>query len=317
MMQEQLGNESVEAVFFVLPFGGGCCSNRYCVLSFCQREKLRLHVVDCTKGALFRKYMAMIRKPKFRRGVAMNPCIDCHLFMLREAKKVAEKAGAKFFVTGEVLGERPLSQNRPAMETIEKEAELVGKVLRPLSAKAMPETEAERKGWIDRNKLLGIVGRRRVEQLTLAKKYNIDFPSPAGGCYLTDVELSRRLLALMEGGKDISPEKVELVTLGRHFSVSGAVIIVGRNHEENVKLGQLAKLLRLTTAEVDDVMGPVTVIVSPKPKKPLCRAAAMLTARYADTVKGAKCAVSVKSGNKVEKIVVIAPQDTDFLAKVE
>lgn len=315
LLEEQLGKDSVEAVFFALPFGGGCCSDRFCVFKFAQQEGIKLHIIDCTKGVLFQKYMAMIMKPRFQRGTAMNPCIDCHLFMLKEAKKLAMKIGVSFLATGEVLGERPLSQRREVMLLIEKEAGLSGKVLRPLSAKLLPETEAERKGWVDRDKLLGICGRRRVEQLALAKKYGMDFPSPAGGCLLTDTEFSKRLIGLIAKGKAFSFERIELARLGRHFRLGKTVIIVGRNHQENIMIKALAESMDLPTLEANVFMGPTTVLTAKRPAKTLLKAAAMLTARYSDAPKCRKCRILVKSGKKVSKISVIAPVDNAFFEK--
>ena len=236
MMREQLGQKNVELVFFALPFGGGCCNDRFCSIKFSQLYGMKLHVIDCTKGAMFRKYMAVIKKPRFSRGVAFNPCIDCHLFMLKEAGKLASRLKADFLVTGEVVGERPLSQNRHAMGIIEKEAGLVGKVLRPLSAKLMEETVAEKKGWVEREKLLAINGKKRSEQMALAKSYGIEFPMPAGGCVLTDVEYSRRLVNIMKYSPDPGIEELALVRLGRHFVSGKSTVIVGRNREENERL---------------------------------------------------------------------------------
>jgi len=319
MMQEQLGRQQVEAVFFALPFGGGCCSDSMCVVKFCQVQGIRLHIIDCTKGAMFRRYMKMIMKPKFGRGAAFNPCIDCHIFMLIEAKKLAGRIKADFLVTGEVLGERPMSQHRGALELIEKEAGLKGRLLRPLSAKLLPETEAEKKGGIDRGRLLAIRGRGRSVQLELARKYRMDFPSPGGGCLLTDASFSERLAALLRQKSDLKPEEVELARLGRHFPLGKAVIIVGRNHRENLRIQALARKLELPTLEAEGVMGPTTAILAAKNKalvpKSICRDAAMLTARYSDTPKGRECSVCVKSGKKLSRIRVIAPQDTGFLLK--
>ncbi len=316
ILEEQLGKDNVEAVFFMLPFGGGCCNDRFCVFRFCQKEGFKLYIIDCTKGAMFRKYMGMIRKPKFQRGTAMNPCIDCHLFMLKEAKKLAKKRGADFLATGEVLGERPLSQHRGALELIESEAGLGGKVLRPLSAKLLPLTEAERKCWIDRSKLLDIRGRGRKRQIGLAGRYGIDYPMPGGGCLLTDKEFSVRLLEFL-WRPDFSPNYIELARLGRYFFISRhkAIVIVGRNHQENIRLQALAKRLKLPALEVKGFMGPTTLITGKKASRAALRAAAMLTARYSDAPKGGKCTVLVKSGKNVSKTEVIAPHDTSFLGK--
>ncbi|MHA1828855.1 MAG: hypothetical protein ACTSX6_09455, partial [Candidatus Heimdallarchaeaceae archaeon] len=158
---------NIEALHFKLPFEGCCLPD--CAFKFTQLEGIRLHWVDVTKGKPFRDYIKLVRRPKFGYGSGMNPCIDCRIFMLRETKKIAKKINAKFIVTGEVLDERPMSQRRKTLELIEKETGLKCKILRPLSAKLLPETEAEKKGWINRNKLLAIRGRRRTPQLTLAK----------------------------------------------------------------------------------------------------------------------------------------------------
>ena len=131
-------------------------------------------------------YLKMIREPKHGYGKNMNPCVDCRIFILKKAKKVAEEIGADFIFTGEVLDERPMSQHRGALKLVEEESGLKGKILRPLSAKLLPETVIEKKGLVDREKLLGIRGRSRKPQLKLAKEFNIkSYPSPAGGCLLT------------------------------------------------------------------------------------------------------------------------------------
>jgi len=229
ILQEQLGKENVEAIFFLLPFTGGCCADKWCVFRFAQKQGIRLYIIDCTKGKLFQEYIQIIRKPKHSRGVALNPCIDCHIFMLKKAKKLARKIKAQIIATGEVLGERPLSQNKKALRLVEKEAGLTGKVLRPLSAKLLPKTEAEKKGLIDRNKLLGIQGRQRKKQIELAKRHKITFPAPAGGCLLCEREYCKKLRPLLE--KRISYNDIKLLGIGRHFNDSE--IILGKNKEEN------------------------------------------------------------------------------------
>ena len=128
----------------------------------------------------------MLRNPKYGYGKNMNPCIDCKIFMIKKAKKYAKEIGADFLFTGEVLGERPKSQHGPALKVIEEEAGLKGKLLRPLSAKLLRETEAEKKGLVDRTKLCNIQGRSRKPQFQLAREFGItSFPAPAGGCLLT------------------------------------------------------------------------------------------------------------------------------------
>lgn len=181
----------VEAINFVTPF---CLCRRSGCGAYEVAKRFNIPLKVVTVGL---DYLRVVRKPKFGYGRGMNPCIDCRIFMLKKAKKYAKETGASFIFTGEVLDERPMSQHRKALEIIEKEAGLKGKILRPLSAKLLPQTEAEIKGWVDRTKLLGIRGRSRKKQIELAKKFGInDYPCPAGGCLLTYKEFANKLKEL-------------------------------------------------------------------------------------------------------------------------
>ncbi|MFA5872286.1 MAG: tRNA 4-thiouridine(8) synthase ThiI [Parcubacteria group bacterium] len=186
------------------------------------------------------KHLAIVKSPRFGRGAGMNPCVDCHLLMLREAKKIARKTGYDFIATGEVLGQRPMSQNIEALKLIEKKANLEGQILRPLSALVLPETEMEKSGIVDREKLLGISGRSRKEQMKLAEEMGVkSYPSPAGGCILTDKEFSEKLKKLLLEVRTIRKSDMELLRVGRHFWIGKTRIILGRNHEENLRLKKL------------------------------------------------------------------------------
>lgn len=188
------------------------------------------------------KHLKIVKNPCFGRGTGMNPCVDCHLLMLKEAKKIAEKEGFDIVVTGEVLGQRPMSQNMEALKLIEQKAGLAGKILRPLSAKVLPETEYERKNLVNREKLYGFSGRGRKGQIELAKKLRVKyFPSPAGGCILTDKEFSKKLRELLERVEKTKPSDFALLRIGRHFWSGNTRIILGRNHEENLALKKLAE----------------------------------------------------------------------------
>ncbi len=187
--------------------------------------KVPLKVVSVGKD-----YLQMLRNPKYGYGKNMNPCIDCKIFMIKKAKKYAKEIGADFLFTGEVLGERPKSQHGPALKIIEEEAGLKGKLLRPLSAKLLRETEAEKKGLVDRTKLYNIQGRSRKPQFQLAREFGItSFPAPAGGCLLTCEEYSKKLRDLFANKKRISMADVALLRVGRHFRLGKNKIIVGRN----------------------------------------------------------------------------------------
>ena len=231
IMQEQLGKKNITSINFILPFGAGCC-NEHCALKFAQNEQVKLKIIDCTKGRLLQEYLEIVKKPKFGYGSCLNPCIDCRIFMLKKAREYADKEKVELIVTGEVLDERPMSQHKRAMEIVEEESGLRGRLLRPLSAKLLPETDAEKKGLIDRSKLLDIKGRGRKVQIELAKEFNISYPSPAGGCLLCEEEFVKKLKPLL--GKKINEDYIQLLKIGRHFEQSN--IILGRNKEENDKL---------------------------------------------------------------------------------
>jgi len=171
--------------------------------------------------------------PIYGYGKNMNPCIDCHANMIRVAKEYMKKTDAKFIISGEVVGQRPMSQRLPVLNAVNKLANAKGLVLRPLSAKLLPPTIPETKGWVDREKLLGISGRNRKVQLDLAKKYKLEhFESPAGGCLLTDINFSKRLKDFSKTLK-LTPDEIDLLKVGRHFNIEGKKIIISRKAEEN------------------------------------------------------------------------------------
>ncbi len=214
-----------------------------------------------------KKHFEIVKNPCYGHGAGMNPCIDCHLLMFKEAKKIMKKDKFDFVATGEILGQRPMSQNIEALKIIEREAKLQRKILRPLSAKVLPETEMERLGIVDRRKLLGISGRGRKDQIELAKKYNIkNYPAPAGGCILADKEYSKKLRELIGEVKAIKDSDLKLLRLGRHFwdgktTSAGrqAKVILGRNHEENLALKKLAER-RDMLIEPKNFPGPLALV---------------------------------------------------------
>ena len=231
----------VELLYFMFPLGCGCCNSLECSFNFSQKESSKLTIIDCTKGKLFEEYIKMIKNPKHGRGSSMNPCIDCKIFMFRKGGEYAKKKKIKIIATGEVLGERPMSQNIHAMKIIDDN---IGcELLRPLSAKLMPETKVEREKLVNREKFFDMNGRGRTRQMELAKKYNITYPSPAGGCFLCEKAFEKRIKDILENEKNITPEKFSTLNSFRHFRNNGK-IIVGRNHEENLKLQQLNKIFK-------------------------------------------------------------------------
>lgn len=184
------------------------------------------------------EYMSVVLNPRYGYGAGMNPCVDCRIFMLRQAKAYMEEVGAHFIFTGEVLGQRPKSQHRHQLRTIERDSGLEGLLLRPLSAKLLPQTIPEKMGWVERDRLLAISGRGRKDQIALAAEFGIgDFPQPSGGCcLLPDPNFARRLRDFLDhyAKETVTPEQMALLAVGRHFRLDDDVkVIVGRDEGEN------------------------------------------------------------------------------------
>jgi len=253
-------------------------------------------------------YLDMLKKPKYGYGKNMNPCIDCHAYMLRKTKRLLKERDAQIIATGEVLDERPMSQTMKALDIVEKEAGLKNAVLRPLSAKLLPKTVYEIQGLVDREKLLDIHGRQRTRQLELAKKYGIEgFNSPAGGCLLTEKEFAKKVKDLIEKGKSFDFDDVELLKIGRHFRFKECKIIVGRNEYENDKIIQLAKDDDLLFEAVS-IPSPVTLlrIKERSTNSEYINAAALLTACYSDAARQGinELEIEYRSSKKDSTIIV-------------
>lgn len=224
--------------------------------------KIPLKVIDFSK-----EHLRMVKNPKHGYGKAINPCIDCHTLMLKKAKEIMEREGFDFVATGEVLGERPMSQNPKALKIVEEESSLRGYLLRPLSAKLLKPTTPEKKGLLKREELLDISGRSRKRQLSLAKKWKIKhYPTPSGGCLLTDLEFGKRLKELFQKYLKANGNDIELLKLGRHFWHGKVKIIVGRNKEENKKMEKLARKDDILI-EMENYPGPLTLIRNYKKTK--------------------------------------------------
>ncbi|MDD5031987.1 MAG: hypothetical protein PHR36_02975 [Patescibacteria group bacterium] len=214
---------------------------------------IKLKKIDFKK-----EHLEMVKNPASGYGKCLNPCIDCHALMIKRAGEIAKKEGYDFIATGEVLGQRPMSQNGGALERVKK---LAGtEVLRPLSALVLPETEIEKKGLVDRKKLLDISGRSRERQMELAKKYGLSYPSPAGGCLLTDPAFSQRAREMIKNWPKCGPEDIELLKYGRIFWLGGKTLMVmGRNKEECQMLEKIAGKGDVII-ELESEIGPLTVV---------------------------------------------------------
>ena len=232
------------------------------------------------------EYLEMVKHPVHGYGSAANPCIDCRIFMLNKAKEIAESEGAEIVFTGEVLGQRPMSQHHNALQMIEKETGLKGRLLRPLSARRLPPTDAELDGRLDRGKLLDIKGRSRREQHRLADSMEIEeYPQPSGGCcFLADHNFGTKFHDLVREeetmGRTVGRDEIMLLKVGRHFRVSqGLKVIVGRDEAENNFLERF-RAGRWKVAALDH-LGPVSLVMgAPQPDE--LAVAAGITARYSD-----------------------------------
>ncbi|MCF8044945.1 MAG: hypothetical protein K9J83_03710, partial [Desulfarculaceae bacterium] len=222
-----------------------------------QRLNIPIFIRDITD-----RYLEILKAPPAGYGKNMNPCMDCHSLMLELAGAEMEKHCASFLFSGEVVGQRPMSQKKNSLRYVEKNSGYDGQILRPLSAKLLPETLPEQYGWVDREKLLGISGRSRTEQMALAAKFGVtDYPSPAGGCLLTDENFSRRLRELMFVRKQYEKRELHLLKHGRHFRLDDRhKAIVGKTEADN------NSILEYYDATVDvlirhgSVPGPVVLV---------------------------------------------------------
>ena len=228
------------------------------------------------------EFLDMVRNPKHGYGKNMNPCIDCRILMLKQAKKIMQDTGADFIVTGEVLGQRPMSQKKDMLYHIDKEAGVVGSVLRPLSTRLLRATIPEEKMLVNRELFYAFNGRSRKPQMALAKEFGLqDYPKPAGGCLLTEPIFSHRLKDLLKYNQAPALRDIDLLRTGRHFRVSPLCkIIVGRDERENEFIQSLATegdcLL-----QVEEWGSPITLI-SGEITDERIRIAASICARYSD-----------------------------------
>lgn len=209
-LMKESGFKSI-AVYIKIPFAN---QNLKEIKEFCKKEKTKLKIIDCTKGKFLQDYLRIIKFPKHQRGKGYNPCIDCKIFMYKQIKKFAEKNKIYYIATGEVLGQRPLSQSKTALKTIEKESKLQEeRIIRPLIQN-------------------GISGRKREPQILLAKKYKIRYPNPSGGCLLCEKTLKNRFKILIQKNL-ITNKTLSLVNLGRHLIINNNWFVIGRNESEN------------------------------------------------------------------------------------
>jgi len=212
----------------------------------CKNEAARLAEemgIEARVEFMGQEYIDLVRNPKHGYGKNMNPCVDCRIMIFRRAKQVMEEIGAAFIYTGEVVGQRPMSQKKDRMMVIENEAGLAGMVVRPLSAQLLPPTIPEKTGLLDREKMLAIRGRSRKDQIRLMRdEYHVtENLCSSGGCMLTDQNFSHRMRDLLSHDPKASVKDARMLRVGRHFRMApGVKLIVGRDEEENNRLERMA-----------------------------------------------------------------------------
>lgn len=261
--------------------------------------KIPLKIIDFSE-----KHLKIVKNPYYGYGKNANPCLDCHLLMLKTAKKLMLSQGYRFIITGEVLAQRPFSQNQASLNLLEKQSGLKGLILRPLSAKLLKITIPEQKGLVNRHKLLDLCGRSRREQLKLAKKYNLkSFSAPGTSCILTDPYFTKRLLRLLKVNPKAQASDVGLLKLGRLFwhpqgsdpQKGQTLMVIGRNHQENLKLIKIVQKGDIIL-EPQSFPGPTILIRSygKKPSNQFINEAKKLFLKYASKAPKKLCKKDIK-----------------------
>lgn len=287
----------VEALNFTSPFctctgkNAGCKSEAVRVA-----EEFNIPIKVMHKGL---DYLEVVRKPVHGYGKGLNPCIDCRIFLLRKAREYMAASGADFIITGEVLGQRPMSQRRDTLRVIERESGLEGLLLRPLSAQHFPPTKPELEGWVDRNKLLAIQGRSRKEQMRIAEELDVrNYPCPAGGCLLTETAFAPKVRDVFDHCDSLNIRDFRLLKIGRHFRIGPKTkVIIGRDEVDNSLLENnvLQGEIQLRWLDGGSPLGMVTGFVDDA----LIASAARLLLRYTRAEPGQDCRIkAVKDGNE-------------------
>jgi tRNA-uridine 2-sulfurtransferase len=279
-----------------------------------EQTGIELHVQDITAD-----YLVMIQNPPAGFGKNMNPCMDCHSLMFNKAGAFMQERAFDFLFSGEVLGQRPMSQNANSLRYVAKHSGFQDFILRPLSALKLTPTPIEAQGLVDRRKLLDISGRSRKPQMALARKYGItDYPTPAGGCLLTDPGYSRRLKDLFDHGVELTPDALYLLQFGRHMRLNPKTkIIVGRTQKDNEQILSHCDPQQDAVIKTNGFPGPTVVLPGGGTREVLFLAGAVC-AGYSKAPDFAPVSVQVAMAGKIQNIAVlpITPKEAQrFLIK--
>jgi tRNA U34 2-thiouridine synthase MnmA/TrmU len=287
----QVQGINVHAIHFTSPFFG-VSPDSDCGKYDARRAAGQINV-PLTIQNLGEDYLEMLRKPQHGYGKAINPCIDCHAYFLRRAKELMMSTGADFVITGEVLGQRPMSQRRDALSVVERDGELDGLLLRPLSARLLPPTIPEIEGWVDRGKLPSIKGRSRREQIRLAAELGVkEYPNPAGGCLLTEVSYASKVRDIFEHSERLKARDFRLLRIGRHFRLNADTrLIIGRDDKENTLL--LEHIREGETAFRWDEGGSPLGLLLGAPSEELLQKAGRILLRYTRCEKSALARLAI------------------------
>jgi tRNA-specific 2-thiouridylase len=299
----------VEWVTFETPFFSALKARRAA-----EQTGIELHIQDLTQD-----YLVMIKNPPAGFGKNMNPCMDCHSLMFRKAGELMQALEFGFLFSGEVVGQRPMSQNANSLRYVAKHSGFDSFILRPLSARKLPPTPMELQGIVDRERLLDLSGRSRKPQMDLARKFGLtDYPAPAGGCLLTDPGYSRRLRDLFDHGVELTPDALHLLKYGRHMRLNPTTkIIVGRTQQDNEHIMNHCDPQRDAVIKTNGHPGPVVILPGGGPKEVLFLAGAICVG-YSKAPVTAAASVQVALAGQVQNITVlpILPREAQrFLIK--
>ncbi|MBT1071010.1 hypothetical protein [Pelotalea chapellei] len=293
----------VEALNFTSPFctctgkNSGCKSE---AVRVAQEFNIPIKVVH--KGL---DYLEIVRNPRHGYGKGVNPCVDCRIYLLRKAKEYMQESGADFIITGEVLGQRPMSQRRDTMRVIERESGLEGLLLRPLSAQHFEPTIPELEGWVDREKLLAIKGRSRKDQFQLADELDVkNYPCPAGGCLLTELSFVPKVRDIFDHSDELNQRDFRMLKMGRHFRIGKRTkVIIGRDENDNRILETAIQPgeTRITWLDGNTPLGAVMGVQN----ETCLELAARILLRYTKAEAGMDCRIKVQHDDN-ERILTIS-----------